>query len=73
MCSARLHAFLKPTCAGDFLDYPVNMRWSELIAFWLTFALTFLSFISWFNLDERSEKPQNAAKLIRRWRGHRKK
>jgi hypothetical protein len=30
------------------------MTWTELIAFWVTFAITFVAFISWFNLNKRS-------------------
>jgi hypothetical protein len=33
------------------------MTWTELVAFWVTFAITFVAFISWFNLDTRLEKP----------------
>jgi hypothetical protein len=44
--------------AGDFSDYPGNMTWTELIAFWVTFALTFVGFISWFNLGETTQHSQ---------------
>jgi len=48
------------------------MTWTELIAFWVTFALTFLGFISWFNLGDRTRKLQSTAKLSHRWKHHRK-
>jgi hypothetical protein len=37
-----------------------NMTTTELIAFWGTFVLTICGFISWFTIDEKSEKPPEA-------------
>jgi len=48
------------------------MTWTELIAFWVTFALTFVGFISWFNLDEQLEKPSNTPSVIHHGRRNRK-
>jgi hypothetical protein len=57
---------------GDFLVYPESMTCTELIAFWVTFALTFVGFISWFNPDERLEKPSNTPSVIYHGRRNRK-
>jgi hypothetical protein len=54
------------------LVYPESMTWTELIAFWVTFALTFVGFISWFNLDERLEKPSNTPGVLHHGRRDRK-
>jgi hypothetical protein len=48
------------------------MTRTELIAFWVTFALTFVGFISWFNLDEQLEKPSNTPSVIHHGRRNRK-
>jgi len=41
------------------------MTWTELIAFWVTFALTFVGFISWFNLGETTKHSQVDSPLER--------
>ena len=48
------------------------MTWTELIAFWVTFALTFVGFISWFNLDQQLERPSNTPSVIHHGRRNRK-
>ena len=48
------------------------MTWTELIAFWVTFAITFVAFIGWFNLDKRLEKPFSRSSAIRYGRQYRK-
>jgi hypothetical protein len=40
-----------------------NMTTTELIAFWGTFVLTICGFISWFTIDEKSEKPPEATRF----------
>jgi hypothetical protein len=48
------------------------MTWTELIAFWVTFAITFVAFISWFNLDKRLEKPLSRSSAVHHGRRYRK-